>query len=126
MNKLQNALKINALFSGISGVLLIVINQQIAKIFGTNNNTVFWIVGFILIYFALTIWYEIKKQRRLAVIWIIVQDYTWVLSSILLIIFKPFQITKTGNLVIGIIALIVLYMGVNQMINLNKTTVNKT
>lgn len=126
MNKLQNALKINALFSGISGILLIVINQQIAQIFGTNNNTIFWIVGFILIYFALTIWYEIKKQRRLAIIWIIIQDYTWVLSSILLIIFKPFQITKTGNLVIGIIALIVLYMGVNQMINLNKTTVNKT
>ncbi|WP_299160640.1 hypothetical protein [uncultured Tenacibaculum sp.] len=126
MNKLQNALKINALFSGISGILLIVINQQIAKIFGTNNNTLFWIVGVILIYFALTIWYEIKRQRKLAVIWIIIQDYTWVLGSIFLIIFKPFQITKTGSLVIGIIALIVLYMGVNQMINLNKTTIDNT
>ncbi|WP_405207494.1 hypothetical protein [Aquimarina sp. LLG6339-5] len=123
MNKLQNALRINALFSSTSGIILIILNQQIAKLFGTSNNTVFWIMGIVLIYFALTIWLEIKKQRKSAIIWIIIQDYIWVLASILLVTFNPFLITETGNLIISIIALIVLYMGVNQMIKLD--SINK-
>ncbi|SEL52254.1 hypothetical protein SAMN04487910_2713 [Aquimarina amphilecti] len=126
MNKLQEALRINAIFSSLSGLIMILLNQKIAKLFGTSNNTIFWIIGLILIYFGSTIWYEIKKQRKPAVIWIIIQDYTWVLGSIILIIIDPFKITEAGNLIIGIIALIVLYMGINQMINLNKTASNNT
>ena len=121
MNKLQKALKINALFSSISGVIMVLLNQPIAKLFETNNNKVFWIVGLILIFFAVTIWYEIFKQRKLAVIWIIIQDFIWVLGSLILILFNPFKTTLTGNLIIGLIAIIVLYMGINQMIGLKKT-----
>ncbi|GAK91825.1 hypothetical protein JCM19297_12 [Nonlabens ulvanivorans] len=47
------------------------------------------------------------------------------LGSLILIIFNPFKITLIGNLIIGLIALIVLYMGINQMIGLKKTTANK-
>ena len=115
MNKLQKALKINAIFSTVSGIILILLNHQIANLFGTTNSTVFWIVGLLLIYFAVTIWYEIKKQRRLAILWIIIQDYAWVLGSLILLIFNPFQITQIGNVLIGIVALMVLYMGINQM-----------
>ena len=125
MNKLQKALKVNTLFSSISGIIMILLNHQIANLFGTTNNTIFWIVGLILIYFAITIWYEIRKQRRLAVLWIIIQDYAWVIGSLILIVINPFQITQIGNLIIGIIALIVLYMGITQMIGLKKTTANK-
>ncbi len=125
MNKLQKALKINSLFSSVSGILLVLLNQQIAKLFRTSNNTVFWIVGIILIFFALTIWYEIRKQRNLAVSWIIIQDYIWVLGSLILIIFNPFNISMIGNLIIGIVALVVLFMGINQMIALKTTITSK-
>ena len=121
MNSLQKALKINVLFSSISGVILILLNRGIAKIFGISNNTIFWIVGLALIYFALTIWYEIKKQRKYAVIWIIIQDFAWVLGSIILIIFNPFNITIGGISTIAIIALIVLFIGANQWTALNKS-----
>lgn len=121
MNKLQKALKANTLFSSISGILMILLNRQIADVFETKNTTVFLIVGVILIYFAVTIWYEINKQRKLAILWIIIQDFLWVLGSLILIIFNPFQITLIGNLIIGMIAIIVMYMGVNQTIALNKT-----
>ena len=121
MNELQKALKGNAIFSSISGITMILLNRQIANLFGTVNNTVFWIVGLILIYFAITICYEIKRQRRLAVLWVIIQDYIWVIGSLVLIIINPFQITQIGNFIIGIIALIVLYMGIYQMIALKKT-----
>ena len=124
MNSLQKALKINALFSSISGIVMILFNQSIDELFGTSNNTVFWAIGIALIYFALTITYEIKEQRKKAITWIIIQDYIWVLGSIILIIFSPFEITQMGNLIIGLIALIVLYMGINQMSELKKTTAN--
>ncbi|MDF4203272.1 hypothetical protein PXD56_09920 [Maribacter sp. SA7] len=122
MNHLQNSLKINAIFSSISGAIMILSHKSLAKLFGTDNNTVFWVTGVILIYFSLTIWYEIGKQRKLAVIWIIVQDYTWVLGSLVLILLNPFAITPIGNWIIGAIALIVLFMGVNQTIALKKTS----
>lgn len=125
MNKLQKALKTNAIFSSISGVTMILLNHQIADLFGTTNNTIFWVVGLILIYFSITIWYEIRKQRRPAVLWIIIQDHAWVLGSFILIIADPFQITQIGILIIGIIALVVLYMAINQMIALNKTAEKK-
>ncbi len=120
MKKLKEALTVNAIFSVVSGIILILLNRQIADLFGVKNNTVFWTIGLILICFSATIWYEIFKLRRLAILWIIIQDYAWVLGSLILIIFNPFQITAIGNLIIAIIAFIVLYLGVNQMIVLNK------
>ncbi|WP_348742477.1 hypothetical protein [Tenacibaculum sp. 190524A05c] len=125
MNNLQKALRNNALFSSISGVLMIVLNRQLAFLFGTSNSTIFWSIGLVLIYFALTIGFEIKKLRKTAIIWIIIQDYVWVLGSIIILITKPFQITSTGNLITGIIALIVLFMGIHQTIELKKFK-NKT
>jgi len=124
MNTLQKALRVNALFSGISGLTLILFNRQIADAFGVTNNTVFWVIGCLLIFFALTIWYEIKRQRKLAVIWIILQDFVWVLGSMFILIFNPFQLTAIGNTVIGSIALVVLFMGINQLLALRKTTLN--
>lgn len=114
MNKLQTALKVNALFSGISGIILIILNQQIAKIFGIENNTIFWVIGLALVFFAITIIVEILKQRSLAILWIIIQDFIWVIGSISLLVSNIFLITPTGLTIIGIVALIVLFMGLNQ------------
>lgn len=114
MNKLQHTLKINAIFSGISGFALIVLNNKITEIFGTENNRIFWIIGLVLVFFTITIILEIIKQRSLAILWIIIQDFIWVIGSIFLLVLNPFQITITGNIIIGIIALIVLFMGINQ------------
>jgi len=114
MNRLQKSLRINAIFSSVSGIVLIAFNQPIAKLFDTTNNAIFWIVGIVLLLFASTIFYEVIKQRPLAVSWIIMQDFIWVLGSIFMIAINPFEISKTGNLTIGVIALIVLFMGINQ------------
>lgn len=69
MNKLQKALGFNALFSGLSGIVLIVFNKEIAGLFETTNTTVFWVIGLVLLFFASTIIYEIRKQRPVAVLW---------------------------------------------------------
>jgi len=114
MNRLQKSLRINAIFSSVSGIVLIAFNQPIAKLFDTTNNSVFWIIGTVLLFFACTILYEVIKQRPLAVLWIIMQDFLWVLGSIFMVAVNPFEISKTGNLTVAVIALIVLFMGINQ------------
>jgi hypothetical protein len=114
MNRLQKALQYNAIFSGVSGFLFILGHQWLANIFTLNNSSVFWIIGIALVFFAGTIFYEITKQRRWAVLWIIIQDFLWVIGSAILLIFNPFGISSTGNILIAIVALIVLAMGINQ------------
>lgn len=114
MNRLQKSLLINAVFSGVSGFILILFYNSTAKVFQLNNNNIFWIIGLILLYFMATIFYEIKKQRKIAVLWIIIQDFLWVFASCIILITNPFQISNTGNIIISVIALIVLFMGLNQ------------
>lgn len=114
MNKPQKSLRVNALFSGVSGITLIVLSKQIANLFETTNTTVFWVTGIVLLFFASTIFYEIIKQRPVAVLWIIIQDFIWVVGSMALIAANPFEISKAGNSTIAMIAFIVLFMGINQ------------
>lgn len=114
MDQLQKSLLINALFSGLSGTILVAINKHIATLFDISNTSVFWIVGVALIFFSVTIVYEIRRQNPLGVLAIILQDYLWVLGSIILLITQPFEISKTGNVIIAAIALVVLLMAINQ------------
>lgn len=118
MNKLQKALLTNAIFSGISGLLLIFLHPSIAELFETTNTAVFWGIGIALIYFASTIIYEYYKQRTLFVKIIIAQDLLWVVGSIVLLIWKPFEISFMGNVLIGVVALIVLFMATIQLMAL--------
>jgi len=114
MEKLQKALSINAIFSAVSGITLVIFPNAIANIFGINQSTAFRIIGVGLIFFASTILLEIFKQRPLAVIWIIVQDFIWVIASAVLLVLQPFNISNTGNYTIAVIALLVLFMAINQ------------
>lgn len=114
MNQIQKSLAINALFSGISGIILIAFNQKIAQLFEIQNSAVFWIIGLLLLLFTSTLLLEIRKQRPLRIYLIIIQDFIWVLGSIIIILFKPFEISSFGYSSIGIVALIVLLMGLNQ------------
>lgn len=120
MNKLQTALKLNAIFSAISGIALIVLNHQVAKLFGIKNNTIFLIIGVALVFFSFTIILEIIKQRSLAILWIITQDFLWVIGSIFLLVLKHETISSTGLIIIGVVAVIVLFMGIIQTKALGK------
>ena len=114
MNQLQKSLQLNALFSGLSGILLIAVNKYVASLFGTPNALVFQLIGAALIFFSLTIVFEIKRQNLLGVLLIVFQDLLWVLGSAILLILQPFEISKTGDAIIAAIALIVLFMAINQ------------
>lgn len=115
----------NMIFSSVSGSILILLHKQIANLFGVQNATPFWVIGIALLYFAGTIWYETKKLRNKAIIWISIQDFLWVLGSIYLLLWNPFQITTTGNYIIGTVAIIVLSMGILQVLALQNIPTKK-
>ncbi len=114
MNQLQKSLLVNALFSGISGIVLVAINRPIANLFGISNTSVFWIIGVALVSFSLTIIYQMQRQNSIGVLAIILQDYLWVLGSMVLLVAQPFEILRTGNVIIAVIALVVFLMAINQ------------
>ena len=114
MNQLQKALQLNALFSGFSGILFVAAHNRVADLFDTPNSSVFQAIGAALIYFSFTIIFEIKHQNLLRVLFIIIQDFLWVIGSLILFIFQPFDISMTGNGVMAAIAIIVLFMAISQ------------
>ncbi len=124
MNQLQKSLQFNALFSGISGILLVVLNKQVASLFDIPKTSLFWIIGAALIFFSITIIYEVKRQNQLGVLLIIIQDFLWVLGSMILLILQPFEISKMGNGIIAIVAIVVLFIGINQAKALARTDTN--
>jgi ribosome-associated toxin RatA of RatAB toxin-antitoxin module len=114
MNHLKTVLLSNALFSAISALVLIIFSGTIASLFSIENKYIFTIIGGALLVFSATIVVEIKKQRLLAILWIIVQDTLWVIASLYLLIVKPFPISSAGNTTISVVALIVFFLALYQ------------
>ncbi|GAA3605297.1 SRPBCC family protein [Flavivirga amylovorans] len=114
MNTLQKSLTANAIFSILNGALLLTFQKKVEQIFKIEPSNFFFILGILLIFFALTIIIEVKKQRALAVLWIIIQDALWVIASSILLLFNPFYISAEGNIIIALIALVVLVLGYGQ------------
>lgn len=115
MNVLKNALKVNAFFSLFTGLLMVIFHQNIAGIFGVDQSTIFWIIGILLLLFVFLIFFELNKLRPMVIKLIIVLDFIWVLGSLIVLVFNPFGISLSGNVLIFCIALIVLLLGVFQL-----------
>jgi len=115
MNRLQKALALNAIFSCSTGILLVFFDDSIANLFEVWASSIFFYVGIALIFFSLTIALETIKQRKFWVYWIICQDALWVVGSAIVLIFDPFSISDTGEAIIGVVAFIVAFMGLNQL-----------
>ena len=122
---MRRALFINAVFSSLSGVALVIFHRQIALVFGLETITPFLVIGIALIFFSLSIIYEIKRQNRMGIMWIITQDILWVLGSIYMLFVNPFSISPTGNITIAVVGSVVLIMAINQAVALSKQQTEK-
>ena len=118
MNTLKRALFVNGVTSTLSGIILILFHISLMKLFEVQNSMVFWIIGIALLFFAATVFWEIKKQRPLAVLWIIIQDLIWVVGSAVLLIWRPFHLSTTGNILIGGMAILILGFSIFQSLGL--------
>lgn len=120
MNTLQRYLSVNAIFSLLTGVMVLSFQEKAEQIFNLPPSNFFFILGILLIFFVLTIVLEIVKQRTLPVLWIIVQDMLWVLGSVVLLVFNPFDVSVEGNIIIALVAIVVFLIGMGQAQGLAK------
>lgn len=116
MEKLKQWLLTNVSFSTICGVLMIGLNQSLQDLMGFSNSLILPIVGANLFVFAIFIfWITTKlKNRRQLVSIIVGMDFIWVLGSVLLLVLQPFSLTNMGNIIIGIIAILVGILAIQQ------------
>lgn len=117
---MKKALGINAIFSGLSGVSLMLFDERMAELFETTALTPFWLIGILLLIFSSTIIWEMKRRNPIVILWIITQDMLWVIGSAVILIWKPFIISNEGYGIIAVTAVIVFIMAVNQHIALSK------
>jgi len=110
MEFLKFALLSNSLFSLTIGIILTVQASSISNLFGVQESWFFTALGIALVLFS-TILFYIGRQKPIhpiSAFVIIILDIMWVAGSAVILLLDPFNLTQTGNILIGIVALIVL------------------
>lgn len=107
--KLSLALKINALFSTINGLAMLFFSNQIAQWMNISQPMVLVVIGAILLGFAFLVYRTavapIISEKKVK--FIILQDWLWVIGSVLIIATQAFGINQLGLIIIGVVAFIV-------------------
>lgn len=118
---LRMALKANSVFSLMSGILLLLFTKDIAELMNIDNHYVLVVVGVGMLLFFVSLIYNSTKIEisTLQVNFIIAQDYAWVIGSIALLVIDLYNISQSGNMIIGIVAIIVMLLGILQTYYLN-------
>ena len=122
--KLSLALKINATFSVINGMAMLFFHNQIAAFMNFGYPKIILAIGVVLLGFATLVYKtataEIISEKMVKSI--IVQDWLWVIGSVLIIAFQAFDINRIGFIIIGVVALIVADFAIFQQRYLKATT----
>jgi hypothetical protein len=121
MITLKNVLRLNAISSGLTGLVLVFFPKTIAQLFHSSAWTPFSEVGIFLIVFAVIVIAISSTMpiRPKAVQYVIMLDTLWVAASLAMIIFQLFSLSTIGYAMIGGVAL-----WVCLMIYLQKTTLH--
>ena len=116
---LKRYLTINSIFSAVSGIIMLLIPDQLNSTFGINNPYVFPIIGLNLIVFSVFVFYVSRRQitNRTLINLISGLDALWVLGSLLIIILGLFDLSKIGHIIIGVVAVWIAFLGYNQFKN---------
>lgn len=116
MNELKKWLTINSIFSFTSGTLMIILNQYLQNIFGTNLNFLFPLIGLNLLVFAGFVFFISKYylQNKTWTYVICFLDLIWVLGTAVLFIINPSSMLQIAYLISGLVAFIVGFMAIMQ------------
>lgn len=107
---LFKALLANAVFSSLSGVLMLILSAPIATLVGLPQPLWVSATGSVLIGFGAILFLHVRRRRirRVEAIAISALDLAWVLASLGVVAFLPETFSPTGIITIVAVALIVL------------------
>jgi hypothetical protein len=106
MTTLRNALMINAVTSGVTGLVLVVVPGFVANLFATSNTTALVGVGIFLVAFATMVFNASLQNplREKTVSLIVLLDTLWVLTSLAIIVLQLLDVSTLGYFLIGAVA----------------------
>ena len=119
---LHNVLRLNSAFSGVFGLVFILIPGKVSEMFGITNPFPIIITGILLIGWEIFVSQLVRKpQVSVAGTWaVIFGDLVWVAGSIGLLLGGWLPLTNTGFWFVAIIADIVLVFAIVQFIGLRR------
>jgi len=120
MKNLRNILLVNAISSGLTGLLLIIDAGLFANLFGTSAHAPFVGVGMFLIAFAIGVFLVSRRKDRWGseVLFVVAADTLWVIVSVVILFLQPFTITWIGYSFIAAVAAWVAIMAYLQFTSL--------
>lgn len=106
---IRTALLANALFSAVSGIILLLAAPFLAAQFGLASPLSLRIIGAGLLIFVLSLLHAASRPlvSRRQVLSIIIQDALWVLASLIILIIRPFGLSSVGLWAVALVAMIV-------------------
>lgn len=116
MLTLKNVLRVNALSSGFTGLLLTFLPGFFSDLFEVSYTAPFVGVGIFLIVFSIVVWIVGASESisHSAVSAIIFADAAWVVASVVMVL-MPISMSMPGTIIILAVAAWVLMMAILQM-----------
>lgn len=116
MTSLKKYLLLNASFSGISGVSLVLFSSKFMSLFGLNDALIFIVLGVGLLGFSgFVFWVTLKKESNKKLVQLItIMDLLWVIASLIIFWLKAFDLTNIGYTIITLVALWIAFLAFQQ------------
>lgn len=121
---LPRALVANAVFSGSSGLALVVATDPVGTWLGVPDGRILLALGLGLLAFSAGLFLLARSPRssRPFVMAATVSDGAWVLGSAVLLVAFPDLLTPAGNLTVGAVAVVVAALGGAQAVGLQRAS----
>ncbi len=117
---LKKALASNAVFSVVSGVVILSANRWLVKFLGLQEKVSLAILGVSLIVYAAILWFNARRPKiRITDAWVaVIMDVIWVVGSYALIFVVPFSVG--GKWVVSLVAELVLAFAILQWLGIRR------
>lgn len=119
MKELKKYLRINSIFSAISGLTMLLFSSNLNDLFAIENVYIFPIIGANLLIFSAFVWYVSSNQlaNKMLVTTISILDLIWVLGSFTIVFLGLFDLSINGNILISIVAIWIAFLAYKQFKN---------
>lgn len=114
---LLRALRLNAVFSGTSALMLVIAGPWVAAQLGLNSVLPVYVTAGVLAMFALQLGNIVRtgRIRNVEIVAIIFGDITWVVGSVVLVALFHSALTMAGFVLVDLVAIVVLYFAIQQV-----------
>lgn len=119
---LRVALRLNAAFSGLSGLVLILLPETMGLLLGFSSPAVFLVIGVGLLGFSADLIHQATRERMAGwrALYASLGDVLWVLGSVVGVLVWADYLTAVGVAIVLAVAALVLCFGIAQLAGLNK------